>query len=174
MAQVTVKHKFIHQAPRKLRLIGDVVRGLPAEKAAHELSVLPQVAGKTIRKVILAGIAAAKQQGLIAHDLFVSEVKVDEGPKMKRFVPISRGRSSRITKRMSHVTVSLTDEAVIIASGKAYKKELRAVTPAAKASKKEVKATDTAKPEVTEKDTAVEVAIPAPETTPATSAEGSK
>lgn len=124
MAQVTIKQKFIHQAPRKLRLVSDMVRGLPAETAAAELNTLSQTASKEVRKAILAAIAAAKQQGLNAASLFVSAIMVDEGPKMRRFIPLSKGRSSRILKRMSHVTVSLTDEAMVIASSKAYKREL--------------------------------------------------
>lgn len=124
MSTITVKHRFIHQAPRKLRLVGSMVRGLPVERAIAELGSLSQVASTTVQKVLKSAIAAAKEQGLSAKGLFVETVMIDEGPKLKRFVPHSRGRSSRILKRMSHITVSLTDEVPSIASSKVYKREL--------------------------------------------------
>lgn len=127
MSQITVKHRFIHQAPRKLRLVSDMVRGLPAPKAIAELETVRQDAATAIRKAIISATAAAKDQGLNISSLFVGQIMVDEGPKMKRMIPRSRGQSSRILKRMSHLTVSLTDEAIVIASGKAYKKELAVV-----------------------------------------------
>jgi hypothetical protein len=88
--------------------------------------------------------------------LFVHSIMVDEGPKLKRFIPQSRGRSSSILKRMSHVTISLTDEPLHGATSKAFKREKVVAAPAKKTAKKtEVAATE-----------------PAVETNPA--AEGSK
>lgn len=142
MAQVTVKQRFVHQAPRKLRLVGDSVRGLPAERATFELKTVNKFAGDAIRKAILSAMAAAKEQGLNLSTLFVSQIMVDEGPKLRRFIPRSRGRSQRILKRMSHITLSLTDEPVVIASGKAFKKELAVSKPEVKTSKKSTKASD--------------------------------
>lgn len=152
MPQVTVKHRFIHQAPRKLRLVGSMVRGLPVERAIAELGSLSQVASTTVQKVLKSAVAAAKEQGLSAKSLFVEAVMVDEGPKMKRFVPLSRGRSSRILKRMSHVTVSLTDEVPSIASSKVYKRELGATKPTAakKSNKQEVAQQPVVEPVATE------------------------
>jgi large subunit ribosomal protein L22 len=138
MAQITVKHKFVHEAPRKLRLMSDMVRGLPAERAVAELATVPQAASRVVRKAIMAGIAAAREQGLNAKSLFIAQIMVDEGPKLRRFIPQSRGRSQRILKRMSHITVSVTDEAFVMASGRAYKKELaRTVHPVVAPTKKE-------------------------------------
>lgn len=123
MPQVTISHKFIHEAPRKLRLIADTIRGLPAEVAVAELATLSQFASQTVRKAVLSAIATAKQQGL-ASPVFISAIMVDEGPKLRRFIPMSKGRSQRILKRMSHIQVSLTDEPVKIASGRQYKREI--------------------------------------------------
>lgn len=124
MNKVTTRLKFVHQAPRKLRLISDEVRGLPAEKAVKELALMPQSASQAIRKALLSGVAAAKERGLDMSNLYISHISVDEGPKLRRFIPMSRGRSQRILKRMSHITVGLTDEALVQRSSKAYKKEL--------------------------------------------------
>lgn len=134
MPSVTVKHKFIHQAPRKIRLISDMVRGLPTAKAIVELSTLNQAASLVIRKLILAGVAAAEGQGLDTRQLFISQIMVAEGPKLKRFNMLGRGRSAPIQKKMSHLTLSLTDQPVKIAAGRAYRAELR-TTGAAKPSR---------------------------------------
>lgn len=144
MADVTVKHRFIHQAPRKLRLVGDSVRGIPAARAVAELAAISQKASQVIRKLVLAGIAAAKEQNLATGSLFVTAIQVDEGPKLRRFVTQSRGRSQRILKRMSHVTLTLSDEPVVIASGKAYKAELSQPSQAKKS--KTVKKSETVEP----------------------------
>lgn len=156
MPSVTVKHKFIHQAPRKVRLISDTVRGLPAAKAIAELSTLNQAASLAIRKLILAGVAAAEGQGLDTRQLFIGQIMVGEGPKLKRFNMLSRGRSAPIQKKMSHLTISLTDQPVKIASGRAYRAELHA-TGAAKPTRsakkvkspEPTKSTPTEQPDVT-------------------------
>lgn len=125
MAQVTVKHKFIHQAPRKIRLVASIARGLPVEQAVAELASLPQTASGLVRKTILSASAAAREKGLDSAALFIQSVTVDEGPKLRRAIPASRGRSRRILKRMSHLTLSLTDEPTVIASSQVYRKELQ-------------------------------------------------
>ncbi len=123
MPQVTVHHKFIHQAPRKLRLVGDMVRGLPAEKAVAEISTLTRGASQVIRQAILAAMAAARQQGLNMNALFIGQLTIDEGPKLRRMITLGRGRSQRIHKKMSHINLSLTDEPKKIASSKIFKSE---------------------------------------------------
>ncbi len=124
MAQVTVTHKFIHTAPRKLRILSDMVRGLPADRAIAELSSLPKAGGQVVEKLIKAGVAAAREHGLQVANLVVASIMVDEGPRLRRFITMSRGRSERIHKQMSHLKLTLSDEAVTVASSKAYKREL--------------------------------------------------
>ncbi len=157
--------------------MSDMIRGLPAHKAAAELATLSQTASRTVRQAVIAAIAAAGEQGLDRNSLFISQITIDEGPKLRRFIPMSRGRSQRIVKKMSHITVSLTDEAVVIASGKAYKKELAPAAKPAQSSKKSEKLTkkteepaeqiDTAPTEVTSAQVSTEAATE-------TTAEGSK
>lgn len=173
MPQVTVKHRFIHQAPRKLRLVGDMVRGLPADKAVAELAAIPQAASLAVRKAIVAGIAAARQQGLNMQQLFVGQIMVDEGPKLRRINMLGRGRSARIEKKMSHLIVTIIDEPTKIASSKVYKAELGIAKPA-----KAARQTKAEKTEVNDKkETAEEVVeTPAEQTTEAAevTTEGSK
>lgn len=167
MPQVTVKHRFIHQAPRKLRLVSDMVRGLPTDQAMAELATLPKAASEVVRKLILAGIAAARQQGLDANSLFVGQIMVDEGPGLRRFIPLGRGRSQRVEKTMSHVTVTITDEPVKIASSKVYKRELSVAQPARRQSTKTKKSEKAA-------EQPAEPVIEAPADAAVEAAEGSK
>lgn len=164
--QVTVKNKFIHEAPRKLRLVSDSVRGLPAEKAVAELATVNKAASRVIRKSIISAIAAARQKGLNMSQLFIGTIMVDEGPKLRRMIPLSRGRSQRIEKKMSHLVISLTDEPVASPSGRAYKNELGV---------KSKKATKTAKSEKNEQPVTVDVpAVEPVAEAPVEATEGSK
>ncbi len=139
MAEVTIRHRFIHQAPRKLRSVSNIVRGLPAGRAIAELGTRSRLASGVIGKAIKAAVAAATEQGLNKANLFISHITVDEGPRMRRYIPQSRGRSQKIVKQMSHLTIKVTDEPVAIASSKVYKRELGKTTKASqKAETKEV------------------------------------
>ena len=132
MAEVTIRHRFIHQAPRKLRIVSNIVRGHPADRAIAELGTRTRLASGVIAKAIKAAVAAASEQGLNKANLFISHITVDEGPRMRRFIPQSRGRSQRIEKQMSHLTIKVTDEPVTIASSKVYKRELGKATKTTK------------------------------------------
>ncbi len=155
MAEVTIKTRFIHEAPRKLRIVSNVVRGLPAERAIAELGLRTKLAGTAISKAIKSAVAAATEQGLNKANLFISHITVDEGPRMRRFIPQSRGRSQRIEKQMSHITVKVTDQVVKIASSKIYKSELDKAKKMVNT--KKVTSAPTETPEVTE-------AVPTPST----------
>ena len=173
--QVTVKNKFIHEAPRKLRLVSDSIRGLPADKAVAELATVNKRASRVIRKSIISAIAAARQKGLNMSQLFVGTIMVDEGPKLRRMIPLSRGRSQRIEKKMSHLVISLTDEPVASPSGRAYKSELGA--KAKKTIKTAKTVTKAEKVEQTEQPAPATVEMPAVEPvteTPVEATEGSK
>lgn len=133
MPQVKIRHQFIHQAPRKLRTVTDQVRGLPVTRALAELQASAKSASQVVRKAILAAQAAASQQGLTGSQLFISQIMVNEGPRLRRFISLSRGRSQRINKQLSHLTVQVTDEPITIRSSKIYKAEQQ--KPAAKPAK---------------------------------------
>ncbi|HEY1074119.1 MAG TPA: 50S ribosomal protein L22 [Patescibacteria group bacterium] len=104
---VTVKQKFIHMAPRKLRLVADSVRGKAADAAYASLTIMPRAAAKPVMHAIKSAVAAAKQQDL-GTSLVISAVFVDEGPALKRRIFRSRGRATRMEHRMSHLTLTVT------------------------------------------------------------------
>jgi len=109
MADVTVKLRFLRQAPRKVRLVTDLVRGRAVTDALTQLSVMDQRAAQPVRKLLLSGVAAARSRGLNEGTLSISRVLTDQGPSLKRRLINSRGRSSTIKKLMSHVTITLSD-----------------------------------------------------------------
>lgn len=104
---VTVKQKFIHMAPRKLRLVADSVRGKAADAAYATLTIMPRAAAKPLMHAIKSAVSAAKQQDL-GTSLVISSVFVDEGPALKRRIFRSRGRATRMEHRMSHLTLTVT------------------------------------------------------------------
>lgn len=103
---VTIKQKFIHMAPRKLRLVADIVRGQGLDKALTNLMVTNRIAAKPVMHAIKSAANAAKDQN-VTGNLMVKEIFVDEGPALKRRILKSKGRATRMEHRMSHITVVL-------------------------------------------------------------------
>jgi large subunit ribosomal protein L22 len=99
-------------SPRKVRLVIDTVRGLGADEALVVLKFMPKAAADPVAKAIRSAIANAEEnQGWSRDDLYVSEIKADEGPRRqwRRFG--ARGRFKPILKRSSHITVILSERA---------------------------------------------------------------
>ncbi len=92
------------QAPRKVRLIADLVRGKSAEHALNLLANLPQRASDPMAKLIKSAVANAKMP---ANELYISKIEVGGGVIFKRSMPRARGRASAIKKRTSHITLAL-------------------------------------------------------------------
>ncbi len=104
--------KNYRQAPRKVRLVADHIRGKRATEARVLLSALPKRAALPIRKLLDSAIANAKNMnGADAGSLYVKEIRVDAGPTLKRFMPRAFGRASAINKRSSHVSIVLGEGA---------------------------------------------------------------
>lgn len=96
---------------QKVRLVADLVRGMPVSDALSALEYTPRVGSRYVGKLLSSAVANAGARGGIDVDtLFVKAIYVDEGPTMKRFRARSMGRGSRILKRSCHITVVL-DEA---------------------------------------------------------------
>ena len=102
--------QFVPMSPRKVRLVVDTVRGLGANEALAVLKFMPKAAAGPVSKAIRSAIANAEEnQGWTRDDLYVSEIKADEGPRRqwRRFG--ARGRFKPIFRRSSHITVVLTE-----------------------------------------------------------------
>ena len=103
----TASHKFARIAPRKARLVADMIRGKGIEDALATLEFSPRRGAWFIKSVLRSAIANAEERNADVGRLFVSESRVDEGPTIKRFQPKDRGRSHPIMKRTSHIHVSV-------------------------------------------------------------------
>lgn len=101
---------------RKARLVLDVVRHMPVDKALDQLQFLNKLASEPIKKLIESAIANAEHNfSLDKNNLFVKEIKADEGVTLKRWMPKAHGRATVIRQRGSHVHVTLAE---IVESGK--------------------------------------------------------
>lgn len=109
--KVRAQARFIRQPATKVRLVLDMVRGLPVDDARAILTLTPRGAAETVTKVLNSAIANAEHNfALDADDLVVAEAYADEGPTLRRFRPRARGRATRIRKRTSHVTIVVSDQ----------------------------------------------------------------
>jgi large subunit ribosomal protein L22 len=108
---VNARARFVRVAPRKARLVADQVRGLPLDDALPLLRFSTRSAAKDIRKLIESAAANAEaNHDLVADDLLIKDIHVDEGPTLRRYRPRALGRATRINKRTSHIAVALTPE----------------------------------------------------------------
>ncbi|MFA5867965.1 MAG: 50S ribosomal protein L22 [Actinomycetota bacterium] len=108
--EARARAKYIRIAPRKSRLVVDMIRGKNAAESAVILQFSTREASKAILKVLNSAVANAVQKGASGADnLVVSEAFVDEGPILKRWRPRAQGRASRINKRTSHITLVLNE-----------------------------------------------------------------
>jgi ribosomal protein L22 len=106
---VRASARYVRVAPRKARLVADQVRGLTVPQARTLLEFSARGASRDIAKLIASAAANAENNHeLVAEDLQIAEINVDEGPTLKRWRARARGRASRIEKRTSHVSVALT------------------------------------------------------------------
>lgn len=106
--QYTAKLSYLRQAPRKVRSVGDLIKGLPVNEAEAQLLMQTRRPAKALLKLLRSAVANAKnnKHGDLQH-LFVQNVRVDGGPMLKRILPRARGSASPIQKKMSHVTITL-------------------------------------------------------------------
>jgi large subunit ribosomal protein L22 len=112
MNSATAQLKNYRQAPRKVRLVADLIRGKTAERALSLLATLPKKASEPLTKLIQSAISNARaKEGLAAGDLVISTIQVNGGVVFKRSMPRARGRASQILKRTSHITLGLSRRA---------------------------------------------------------------
>jgi large subunit ribosomal protein L22 len=103
------KHRFARIAPRKARLVMDLIRGRDVDDALSMLKFSKQRVSGMIEKVIRSAVANANEQETanIRNTLYVAKAWVDPGPVIKRFQPKDRGKAYAINKRTSHLVVTI-------------------------------------------------------------------
>ena len=107
--RVRASARYLRVSPRKARLIADQVRGMPTADAIPLLEFSPRGAARDIQKLIASAMANAENNhDLVAEEMRIAEIRVDEGPTLRRWRARARGRATRIDKRTCHVSVALT------------------------------------------------------------------
>ena len=102
--------KYVRIAPRKVRVVMDLIRGKNVQDAFAILKFTPKVGAEAIEKVLNSAVANAENNFDMNEDnLYVSEAYVDQGPTLKRIHPRSRGQAFKILKRTSHITVVVAE-----------------------------------------------------------------
>ena len=113
--EAIARGRHIRMSPRKMRQVIDLVRGKNVEEAVNILHYSPKKASRPIEKVLRSAVANAlnsEDGGKVdTEDLIVKEAYVDAGPSMRRRRPGFRGRPAIITKRSSHISIKVADEA---------------------------------------------------------------
>lgn len=103
---VSAKLRYARLSPQKARLVADLVRGMPVEKAVNELTFSNKKGSDIIKKLLESAIANAENnEGLDVDELTLNTIFVDEAPSFKRFKSRAKGRANHIVKRNCHITV---------------------------------------------------------------------
>jgi ribosomal protein L22 len=106
---VRAQAKYVRTSARKARLVCDHIRGKDVDEARAILAYTPRAAAKAWIKLLESAIANAEHNHeLVGEDLRIAAVHADEGPTLKRYRPRAMGRATRIRKRTSHLTITLT------------------------------------------------------------------
>src|SRR5699024_4123103 len=110
--------KSVRIAPRKVRLVVDLIRGKSVGEALAILRYTQRGASPVVEKVLQSAVANAEHNYEMDPDqLVISDAFVDEGVTLKRFRPREQGSASRINKRTSHITVVVTEKKGGLVSG---------------------------------------------------------
>ena len=108
---VRAKARYVRVAPRKARLVADQIRGMSVPDAQTLLQFSSRGAARDLAKLIDSAAANAENNHeLVAEDMRIAEIRVDEGPTLKRWRARARGRATRIEKKTCHVSVVLTPD----------------------------------------------------------------
>jgi large subunit ribosomal protein L22 len=108
--EITVKLNHLRISPRKVRQAVNLVRGKRAAEAQTLLRFSAVKPAKAVLKLLNSAVASAKNDFQIElENLYISEIFANEGPKLKRFRPVSRGSAHPLWKRNSHVILTLSE-----------------------------------------------------------------
>ena len=110
--EAVAKVTHVRIAPRKVRVVIDLIRNKSVGEAIGVLKNTPKAASPVVEKLLNSAIANAEHNfDMNVDNLSVSEIFVDQGPTLKRIHPRSRGQAFKILKRTSHVTVVVKERA---------------------------------------------------------------
>ncbi len=107
--QATAKVTYVRIAPRKVKIVLDLIRNQSVEKAEAILKYTPKAACEVVSKLLTSAVANAENKDMDTSRLYVSECYVNQGPTLKRIRPRAQGRAYRINKKTSHITLVLKE-----------------------------------------------------------------
>ncbi len=129
--------RYLRIAPRKVRLVADLIRGKSVASAQTVLKFTIKGAAQPLLKLLNSAVANAKNKEAAIDNLYISKITVDEGPKYKRWMPRARGQAYEIQKKTSHITIVLSETKKKVAK-KAVKESRKPVASKVKKTKKHV------------------------------------
>lgn len=125
--EVKASLKHLRMSPRKARLVIDVIRKMPVNAALDQLKFINKKATDPIACLVKSAVAnAVNTYNLEADNLYIKEIRSDEGVMLKRWMPKAHGRATAIRKRGCHLNIVIAE---IKESGKAAKKVVKAADP---------------------------------------------
>ncbi|CAD83711.1 50S ribosomal subunit protein L22 [Candidatus Blochmanniella floridana] len=108
--ETIARYRYIRSSAQKIRLVANMIRKKEVVKAINILNYVNKKAALLVKKTLESAIANAEHNfGLNIDKLRVVKIFVDCGPSIKRVMPRAKGRSDRIVKRTSHLTIVVSD-----------------------------------------------------------------
>jgi len=108
--EIKARLNYLRIAPRKARMVADMIRGKKAQEALSLLNFIVKKPALPIMKLLNSAVANAHNNfQLEPENLFISKITVDEGPMQKRWMPRARGVAGPIHKKTSHITLILEE-----------------------------------------------------------------
>ena len=116
MAGLEVRAKYLRIAPRKVRLVADLIRGKTVSEARDILQFTVKRGAPILGKLLASAVAnaeslaAERRERIDTDEMIIGQILVDGGPTRRKFQPAPRGRATRIRKRSSHVMLALVSQ----------------------------------------------------------------
>lgn len=111
MSEAKAHARYVRIAPRKARLVVDLIRGKSVGEAIAILRHTPKAASPIVEKLLNSAIANAEHNyQMNVERLYVTQAYVNQGPTMKRYRPRARGSATPINKRTSHITLVVSEK----------------------------------------------------------------
>lgn len=108
--ETIARYKYIRSSAQKMRLVINVIRNTQVSQAINILRYINKKSAVLVKKTLESAISNAEHNvGLNIDNLRIVKIFVDDGPSIKRVMLRAKGRSDRITKRTSHLTIVLSD-----------------------------------------------------------------
>jgi large subunit ribosomal protein L22 len=107
--EATAKVTFVRIAPRKVKIVLNLIRNKPCDEAMAILKYTPKAACEPLYKLLKSAMANAENKNMDVSRLYVAACSVDQGPTLKRIRARDKGRAYRINKKTSHINITLKE-----------------------------------------------------------------